>query len=184
VSKIAFVIPLKEFDIAKDRLRRGGVLDVAQLAMNLARGVLESCAPQPVYVASESLEVNFFATEHGARVLSSSATSLNEAVQHAYQALSADFDVIIVAHGDLLQPAGLGEFLPQPGVTIVTDHHGQGTNVLALPTKLDFHFGYGPESRVHHQQEAERLGLEYRVIKDSPWSYDVDEPGDLTGITQ
>jgi 2-phospho-L-lactate guanylyltransferase (CobY/MobA/RfbA family) len=30
-----------------------------------------------------------------------------------------------------------------------------------------------------HQAEAERLGVLWRVIDDSPWRFDVDDPSDL-----
>jgi 2-phospho-L-lactate guanylyltransferase len=64
-------------------------------------------------------------------------------------------------------------------VTIVTDHHGTGTNVLALPTGLDFHFSYGANSASLHRREAERLGCPVTTVSDSPWRFDVDEPDDL-----
>jgi len=62
------------------------------------------------------------------------------------------------------------------GITIVTDHHGLGTNVMALPTGLDFHFAYGGHSASLHQREAERVGVELTVVTNSPWRFDVDEP--------
>jgi 2-phospho-L-lactate guanylyltransferase len=82
-------------------------------------------------------------------------------------------------HGDLRSPEGLGSFNPVEGITIVTDHHGRGTNVLALPTGLDFHFAYGSDSAQLHVLEAQRLGIDVTLIKDSPWRFDVDEPSDL-----
>jgi len=71
------------------------------------------------------------------------------------------------------------EFEPADGVTIVTDHHGTGTNVLTLPTGLDFHFSYGADSASAHHREAERLGCRVALVTDSPWRFDVDEPEDL-----
>jgi 2-phospho-L-lactate guanylyltransferase len=175
----AVVIPLKRFDLAKERLRAGGTNDVTSIARQLAAEVLRSCAPRHVIVLSESDEVSRFAEEHGGEVLRSSATSLNEAVQGAYKGLSDRFDRLLIVHGDLRTPAGLGSFDPPPGVTIVTDHHERGTNVLALPTRLDFHFAYGVDSAASHVREAQRLGIDVTLIKDSPWRFDVDEPADL-----
>lgn len=175
----AVVIPLKRFDLAKERLRAGGTNDVTSIARQLAAEVLRSCAPRHVIVLSESDEVSRFAEEHGGEVLRSSATSLNEAVQGAYRGLSDRFDRLLIVHGDLRTPAGLGSFDPPPGVTIVTDHHERGTNVLALPTRLDFHFAYGVDSAALHVREAQRLGIDVTLIKDSPWRFDVDEPADL-----
>jgi 2-phospho-L-lactate guanylyltransferase len=180
VSNDAFVVPLKQFDLAKERLRAGGTNDVTTLARDLAVDVLLSCAPRDVIVVSESKSIARFAQELGAEVWDSTATSLNEAVQGAYEGLSDRFDRLLIVHGDLRSPAGLGSFDPPPGITIVTDHHGRGTNLLALPTGLNFHFAYGVDSASLHQLEAERLGVEVTIITDSPWRFDVDEPSDLT----
>ena len=175
----AFVVPLKQFDLAKERLRAGGTNDVTSLARTLAVGVLRNCAPRHVVVVSESADVSRFAEEHDAEVWHSTASSLNEAVQGAYEGLSDRFERLLIVHGDLRTPGGLGSFDPAAGITIVTDHHGLGTNVLALPTGLDFHFAYGIDSASLHVREAERLGVEVTLIEDSPWRFDVDEPSDL-----
>jgi 2-phospho-L-lactate guanylyltransferase len=180
VSNDAFVVPLKQFDLAKERLRAGGTNDVTTLARDLALDVLRSCAPRHVIVVSESEAISRFAEEHGADVWQSSATSLNEAVQGAYEGLRERFERLLIVHGDLRSPNGLGSFDPPAGITIVTDHHERGTNVLALPTGLDFHFAYGIDSAALHVREAERLGIEVTLIKDSPWRFDVDEPSDLS----
>ena len=179
MSNDAFVVPLKQFDLAKERLRAGGTNDVTTLARNLAVNVLRSCAPRHVIVVSESEAISRFAEEHGAEVWHSGATSLNEAVQGAYEGLSDRFDRLLIVHGDLRSPAGLGSFDPSTNITIVTDHHDRGTNLLALPTGLDFHFAYGTDSAELHVREAHRLGIEVTLIKDSPWRFDVDEPSDL-----
>jgi 2-phospho-L-lactate guanylyltransferase len=175
----AIVVPLKRFDLAKDRLRQAAKLDVTRLAEDLALGVLRSSSPRHVIVLSESDEISRFADAHGAEAWRSEAHSLNEAVQGAYVALRERFDRLIIVHGDLARPEGLGRFAPGPGVTIVADHHRAGTNVLVVPTGLDFHFAYGPDSLRLHHVEAERLGVSCAVLNDSPWRFDVDEPGDL-----
>jgi 2-phospho-L-lactate guanylyltransferase len=181
VMSEAFVVPVKRFDVAKERLRRGGVANVAALARELARSVIEHCAPGHVIVLSESSDVTRFARELGVEALESTAASLNEAVQSAYERLGERFERLIVVHGDLRDPAGLGAFHPDVGVTIVTDHLSRGTNVLVVPTKRGFGFHYGDDSATQHRAEAQRLGLEWRLITDSPWRFDVDEPEDVAG---
>jgi 2-phospho-L-lactate/phosphoenolpyruvate guanylyltransferase len=179
MSKDAIVVPIKRFDVAKERLRQSGVADVTSLARSLAAGVVEASAPRHVVVVSESEDVTQFAEEYGAEALELESTGLNGAMRGAYGALARRFEFLILVHGDLRFPEGLGTFVFEPGITVVTDHHGAGTNVLALPTGLDFQFQYGPGSLSRHVEEAKRLGIDFRVIRDSPWRFDVDEAGDL-----
>ncbi len=179
VTVDTFVVPLKSFDLAKERLRSGGTSDVSALARQLASDVLANCSPRHVIVLSESTDITAFAIEHGAEVLTSNAKNLNEAAQGAYGKLSVRFERLILVHGDLRSPRGLGSFEPDEGITIVCDHHGTGTNILVVPTGLDFHFNYGEDSARLHTMEAERLGVEWRMVTDSPWRFDVDEPADL-----
>ncbi|MGC8511385.1 MAG: hypothetical protein ACP5PB_11020 [Acidimicrobiales bacterium] len=182
-SRQAIVIPLKRFDLAKQRLRAGTDVDVTRLARVLAAGVIAAAAPRPTIVLSESASVADFARRRGADVITSRARSLNEAVQHAYAQLGDDFDQIIVVHGDLARPEGIASFVPAPGVTIVVDRHGRGTNVLAVPTRHGFRFAYGDDSARQHRHEAARLALPCSVIIGSPWSLDVDDADDLSSLT-
>ncbi len=175
----AFLVPLKAFDRAKERLRADPDLDVPALAAALAAGVISACAPVPVVVVTESASVADFARDRGAQVWVSDARDLNGALRGAYEGLSARFARLCVAHGDLLRPEGLGAFDPDDGVTLVTDHHGTGTNVLALPGGLDFRFAFGADSARAHEAEARRLGLRVTVITHGAWCLDVDRPQDL-----
>ncbi|HVA53629.1 MAG TPA: hypothetical protein VNF05_08980 [Acidimicrobiales bacterium] len=177
----AIVVPLKRFDRAKERLRRDARLDVASIAEDLARGVITSSQPRPVIVVSEDPVVARFAAACGAEVWQSSASNLNDAVQGAYVGLGERFERLIIVHGDLRHPEGLGSYEPLPGITFFADHHGKGTNVVAIPTQLDFHFAYGADSLRRHVNEAQRLNATYRVVTTSPWRFDVDEPSDLDG---
>lgn len=180
----AIVVPLKSFALAKGRLRVGGTTDVNAIVRDLASGVITSAAPRHVIVLCESDDVATFAADAGAEVIQSAAQGLNGAVQLAYAAIGARYERLIVVHGDLRSPTGLGEFDPDEGVTVVADHLGRGTNVLVVPTGFDFRFGYGSDSATFHAAEARRLGLDLHVIYDSPWRFDVDEPGDLESPEQ
>ena len=101
MQRDVIILPLKRFDIAKDRLRSAGTINVSELARDLAVNVIEACAPRPVIVLSEDASVTMFAREVGADVFESDATSLNEAVQRAYATLAQRFSRCIVVHGDL-----------------------------------------------------------------------------------
>lgn len=175
----AILVPLKPFSVAKERLRQAGTVGVTALAEQLAIAVLENCAPRHVVVLSESDEITSFAQLRGIEVWQSEAIDLNDAVQRAYARSAQRFNRLFIVHGDLRSPAGLGRFRPDPGITIMTDHRRTGTNVLIVPTGVDFHFAYGADSASLHQREAERLGLPFTVITTSPWRFDIDEPSDL-----
>jgi 2-phospho-L-lactate guanylyltransferase len=179
MAELAILIPVKQFGAAKERLRLGGVRDVTELARSLAENVILASAPRHVIVLTESDEVSEFAGRLGVEVFHSAAASLNEAVSLAYRALGPRFDSVAIVHGDLARPEGLGRFEPSSGVTIVTDRHQRGTNVLVLPSGLDFRFAYGIDSKDRHQHEALRLELSCQVIVDSPWALDIDEPDDI-----
>lgn len=179
VSDIVLV-PLKRFDRAKSRLRRDGATDVDELATSLARGVILACRPRPVTVVCESDDVEHFARALGVGVARSRLRGVNAAVSAAYRAVAPYVDRVIVAHGDLQVPEGLGSYDFPDGATFVADRRGEGTNVLALPRGLDFHFAYGARSLLRHVNEAQRLGLSYRVERESPWRFDLDVTSDRT----
>ena len=179
MEPLAIVVPLKSFAVAKSRLRRGGVSDVDRRSRELAARVIAAALPRDVFIACETSDVVEFAREQRANVILSQATSLNEAVAHSRDVLSADYDRIMVVHGDLSDPTGLGAFDPPTDVVIITDHRGAGTNVLVVPTRAQFHFGFGSDSAAEHLREAQRLDLETITIFDSPWRFDVDEPSDM-----
>jgi 2-phospho-L-lactate guanylyltransferase len=90
---------------------------------------------------------------------------------------------VVVAHGDLAHPSGLGSAEFGEGVTIVPDRHGDGTNVLAVPTDGAFDYAYGQGSAARHAQEAARRGWSVTWWRDSPWGLDVDTPDDLDAAT-
>ena len=178
-NDMAVVIPLKRVADAKQRLRRAGALNVDALVWRLARGVIEATRARPTFVVTEDADVAAFAASLAVTSFVTPATTLSSAVADAYASLGGSFERLLIVHADLEDPAGLGDFEPDAGVTLVADRHGLGTNVLALPTRRDFRFGYGANSLHHHRREAQRLGLACTVITDSPWSWDVDVMEDL-----
>lgn len=173
------LVPIKSFDVGKSRLREELSGDqVASLMRTLARGVIEACHPTECWVLCDDDDVAGFAESHGARALRVTSDGLNAAVDAGYRA-AASFDRVIVAHADLVAPGPLGSATFHPGVTIATDRHGTGTNLLVLPTGLDVTFFYGVGSAAAHAAEARRLGLPLTILTDSPWALDLDEPTDL-----
>ena len=175
----AIVIPLKGFHGAKTRLRDElGEAQASALAEKLATHVLEASKPRTRIVISDDDEILEFAESVGAVAFRTAFTTLNGAVDDAYGQLGPSYKRLIFVHGDLARPQGLGTTTFRENISIYTDHAGNGTNVLVLPTGLDFRFAYGPFSAQAHQKEGFRLGVDCEVIRDSPWQFDVDEPGD------
>ena len=69
-----------------------------------------------------------------------------------------------------------------PGITLVPDRYGNGTNVIAVPAGAGFRFSYGPGSFARHRAEAERLGLPLRILDRPDLAWDIDEPGDVVPV--
>jgi len=174
-----FAVPIKDFAVAKSRLRSANVTEVSALARTLATRVIHELEGHEVTVLCESDEVSDFALSLGCAVAFSTAPGLNESVQGFYDSISTMYDRITIVHADLATPEGLGHYRPKAEVGIVTDQRGLGTNLLSVPTGMGFHFQFGDESLRLHQYEATRLGLSCEVLAEGPWIHDVDLPEDL-----
>ena len=185
-TTIAVVIPIKAFDQAKDRL--SGVLTADQrnrLARTTALGVLESVRGARVFVVCNDHDVSDWAQTHGATVVSQSGTGLNAAVQEGISA-AHEFERVMIVHSDLPLPSRLRELLSAThasnSITIVPDRHHDGTNVLIIPSGVDFHCHYGAQSFSAHVAEANKLGLAIEVIEDAQLALDIDSARTCGGI--
>jgi 2-phospho-L-lactate/phosphoenolpyruvate guanylyltransferase len=177
----AVLIPVKAFGSAKRRL--SPALDAAdrrRLARDLATQVLEAAGSLPVAVVCDDVEVADWARQHGARVIIEPGRGLNGAVAEGVHQLAASgFEMVIIAHADLPLARDLAWVAGFDGVTIVPDRHDDGTNVLGVPATGAFRFGYGPASFRRHVDEARRLGLPVRIIREAHLGWDIDVPADL-----
>lgn len=177
----AVLIPVKAFELAKVRLSSALEPDQrAELAEQMATHVVQAQQGVPVAVCCDNDGVAAWAERVGARVIWCPGTDLNGAVQQAFGELGADgFSSVAIAHGDLPLAASLHELLDWSGVTLVPDRHRSGTNVLVVPTSVDFHFQYGTNSLALHVAEAVRHRRGMRIVHDERLGWDVDHPGDL-----
>jgi 2-phospho-L-lactate guanylyltransferase len=149
----------------------------------MAERVIAAAHPFPVAVVCDDLEVAGWARRLGAWVVSEPGCGLNGAVEAGVEYLAAaGVTRVIVAHADLPLATELGWAAEHPGVTIVPDRRDDGTNVLCIPAAAGFRFAYGPASFLRHCREAERLGLEIRVVREPTLGWDVDVPADLTDL--
>lgn len=182
--RTAVVIPVKSFDLAKERL--ADALDPSQraeLARSMAKGVVSAAEPLVAFVVCGSVEVAGWAVEVGAGVIWHEPPGLNEAVTFACRVLSGDgYHRVVIAHGDLPLAESLSWVGDFAGVTIVPDRRGEGTNVMSVPLDAGFRFRYGSGSAAAHRSEAARCGLAVRVVTDDSLGWDVDTPSDLSGL--
>jgi len=180
----AIVVPIKSFDLAKGRLSDAlSPTERAMLAKQMASTVLAARNGLPMWVICDDHAVAAFAVRHGVGVLWRASAGLNAAVRDGTAfAASKGHDRVIIAHADLPLATDLRWVGDTEGVTIVPDRRGDGTNVMCVPTNVGFSFHYGTGSASAHQAEAERLGLELRVVPDEQLGWDVDVPEDLAVI--
>lgn len=175
------LVPVKAFVDAKARLAAVlGDADRERLARWTAARVLAAAGELPTYVACDDEQVASWASEHGATILWHPGVGLNAAVSNSVAELrDAGVTDVIVAHGDLPRAHSLAG-LTEPGtLTLVPDRHGDGTNVIALPTDFRFRFAYGPGSFQRHLGAAIAAGHSVRVRRDPLLAADVDTPADL-----
>jgi 2-phospho-L-lactate/phosphoenolpyruvate guanylyltransferase len=176
------LVPVKSFRQAKRRLTKVFTSEErSRLARRMAERVVAAARGLPVAVVCDDEEVAVWAAGVGAEVVWAPGRGLNGAVAHGVRRLHGDGAThVVVSHADLpfardLRP--VGEF---DGATLVPDRHGDGTNVICVPTTAGFRFAYGRGSFQRHRAEARRLGLDVRVIDDDVrLAWDVDRPDDL-----
>jgi 2-phospho-L-lactate guanylyltransferase len=175
------LIPVKAF--AEGKARLAPTLDRearAELSRMMATRVLEAAAPLPVAVVCDDAEVARWALEHGAMALPEPGRGLNGAVEAGVGRLAVlGATEVLVAHADLPMAHGLAQLAGFDGVTLVPDRSDDGTNVVCVPANAGFRFAYGPGSFARHQDEATRLGLEQRVVREPDLAWDVDVPADI-----
>jgi 2-phospho-L-lactate guanylyltransferase len=177
----AVLIPIKAFEEAKGRL--SGALDQptrAALAQQMATHLVEVQQNVTVAVCCDDEGVADWAASVGASTIWCPNTGLNGAVQQGLAELrDAGYRSVAVAHSDLPLATNLDRLLGWSGVTLVPDRHRTGSNVIAMPTSIDFRFAYGPGSFHRHVAEAVRHGNGLRIVHDARLGWDVDDPDDL-----
>jgi 2-phospho-L-lactate guanylyltransferase len=181
----AVLVPIKAFHEAKRRLDHAlSAAERVELARAMAGRVLDAAHPLPVAVVCDDNAVADWARRRGALVVWEPGRGLNGAVEAGVDHLrDAGVLHVTVSHADLPRASGLAEVGTVPGITLVPDRYGNGTNVIALPADTGFRFSYGPGSFARHRAEAERVGLPLRVLDLPDLAWDIDEPGDVVPVT-
>ena len=183
------VLPVKTFAAAKTRLAADLGVPQPEVAEEMAVGVLRAlCASSldGVLVVTRERRVMDVAEAEGAEIVEE-----DELRGHSFAAMlgvraavERGADRVLLAAGDcpLLASADVDALLGRhdgPGVVILTDRHGTGTNGLLLcpPAAIPPSFGMG--SRERHAELAHRAGVEWTVEEIPAFAYDVDTADDL-----
>jgi len=83
---------------------------------------------------------------------------------------------LLTAH-DMREMTRLGA--TNGAVVIAADRHGQGTNLLFIPPRVQLRFSYGAGSLGRHFLESMRAGRECVVYRSDTTAFDIDTPPDL-----
>ena len=188
------VLPVKTFSRAKQRLSDAvGEHDRRDLAAAMVADVLDALArierlEAVVVVTAEPLAVA--ATEAaGAAVVHDpeEAGQSTAARRGIAAALELGAERVLAVPGDCpaLDAGQVGALLArerEPGVVIVPDRHGSGTNALLLapPDAIAPSFGVGSFAR--HAARARAAGATIRVARLASLELDVDTPEDLAAL--
>jgi 2-phospho-L-lactate guanylyltransferase len=186
------VLPVKSFRAAKTRLAADLGVPQPELASEMADGVLRAlCASalDAVLVVTRERAVMDLADAVGAEIVEEDELRGHSAAATlgVRRAIALGAERVLLAAGDcpLLTPADVDALLERhagPGVVILTDRHGTGTNGLLLcpPDAIAPSFGMG--SRERHAELAHHAGAAW-VVEDVPaFAYDVDTADDLAAI--
>ena len=195
------VVPVKPLEAAKRRL--AGALDPAArcgLSLAMLADVLDALDATPgldgIAVVSRDADVAELARRRGLRVIPETGAGLNAAVAQAANVLSAN---VLSAEGCarlLVMPADLPLAAPEeiaavlaalpeaPGITLVPDRHGVGTNALACapPDAVAPSFGAGSFAR--HLEAARDAGIPATVLRLPGLGLDIDTPEDLRALME
>lgn len=186
------VLPVKSFAAAKTRLAADLGLPQPELAREMAASVLRAlCASalDAVLVVTRERDVMAVAEAAGAEVVEEDELRGHSAaaVLGIRRALELGAERVLLAAGDcpLLTSADVDALLDRhsgPGVVILADRHGTGTNALLLcpPDAIPPAFGMG--SRERHAELAHRAGVPWTVEELDAFAYDVDTADDLDAV--
>lgn len=191
--KTLAILPVKSFGAAKQRLAESLGAGARQaLAQAMFTDVLNSLRRVPeldeIVVVTSDRVAESAAGGHRVRVLADTeqAGQSEAALIGIRHALAEGFERAVLVPGDtpLVERDDIARLLAQatPGVVIVPDRHGTGTNALVLTPPDAIAPGFGPGSFARHVALAEAAGVPHHVERVSALELDVDTPGDLAEL--
>ena len=180
------ILPVKSFGRAKQRLGTA-VGDRPQLAATMVADVLDALAEVRglagvIVVSAENVAGGAAEWVHDPVEAGQSAA----AVLGIRAAVARDAGRVLLVPGDCpaLAAAEVDALLEgaAPGVVIVPDRHGSGTNALLLDPPTIIEPAFGPGSFARHAALAAGAGAAVRVGRLPSLELDVDTPEDLEAL--
>lgn len=170
----------------------GGLrLDLARAMVGDVMTALRDCeAIDATIVVTREQAVAAAARYMGATVVEDTAEAGQSAAAELgiARARADGFERVVCVPGDCpaLDPDELTALLSvrDPGVTIVPDRHGSGTNGLVLAPPDAIAPSFGPDSRARHEQLAQAVGVVGRIERPSSLLLDIDTGEDLAALRQ
>jgi 2-phospho-L-lactate guanylyltransferase len=177
------VVPVRAFALGKARLAEQiGPVERADLARRFAGRVVAAAGERPIVVVTSAPEVEAWAGALGVATIADPGSLDTAAAAGRARLAELGCVRVVVAHADLpfartVDPVAGDD--DASVVVLVPCHRDDGTPVLSVPTAAPFRFAYGPGSFRRHVEEAGRLGLAVRIVRDPDLAFDVDIPSDL-----
>jgi 2-phospho-L-lactate/phosphoenolpyruvate guanylyltransferase len=195
--RTAAILPVKRFAQAKRRLGEsvaGPLRDELARAMvgDVLTALAETASIELTLVVTGEPSVTDQARAQGAIVIDDSvqrgqSTAVLLGVERA---IAEEMERVLCIPGDCptLDPAELDSLLldtpDAPGVVIVPDRHGSGTNGLLLRPPAAIAPSFGPDSCERHRALAMQAGAGYRIERPASLLLDIDTGADLTVLRE
>jgi 2-phospho-L-lactate guanylyltransferase len=194
------VLPVKSFGLAKQRLGAAvGAEERRTLARAMVGDVLEAVGHVEglegvIVVTAEELDAETTGFEQRGRFARGvevvhdpvEAGQSAAALRGISAAVAQGAQRVLLVPGDCpaLDPVEVGALLTSaaPGVVIVPDRHGSGTNALLIAPPSAVEPAFGPGSFARHAALARAAGVRVRVGRLPSLELDVDTPGDLEAL--
>jgi 2-phospho-L-lactate guanylyltransferase len=192
--KTLAILPVKSFGAAKQRLAEslgaGSRQALAQAMFADVLGALRRTEElDEIAVITSDRAADAAARGRGVIVLEDTAQAgQSEAARIGIRhALAHGFERVALVPGDtpLVQPADIAGLLSRsgPGVSVVPDRHGAGTNALVLAPPDAVGPSFGPDSCGRHLALADAAGVPVRIVEVAALALDVDTPDDLAALS-
>jgi 2-phospho-L-lactate/phosphoenolpyruvate guanylyltransferase len=183
------VLPVKSFGRAKSRtaLADGDRVTLAeQMLTEVLRALADVRGLDGIVVVTR--EPRAIAVAAGATIVDDPHEAGHSAAALLGIAAARGAQRVLLVPGDcpLLDAAEVDRLLADagPGVTIVPDRHGSGTNALVLDPPHVMAPSFGPGSCARHAALARGAGARVRIVTVPSLAFDVDTPDDLALLRQ